>query len=169
MTDRYIWYACYGSNLSAERFACYIESGVCKENGRFYPGCRDRSRWTDDCFVMLPGRMYFGRRSAAWENGGVAFFEESERSRVYMRLYRITREQFEDVVEQEGSAKDWYGHQICLGCAENGEPIYTFTSNVRHAFNAPSDAYFQLIRRALICEGGHDPDVIDAYLETCLK
>ena len=168
MSD-YIWYACYGSNLSAERFACYIESGTCKENGKFYPGCRDKTRWTEDHFAMLPGRMYFGRQSSAWENGGVAFFEESDESRVYMRLYRITQEQFEDVVEQEGSAKDWYGHMICLGSGENGEPIYTFTSNVRHAVNAPSAAYHGLIRRALIEEGKLDPAVVDAYLDECMK
>lgn len=164
----YIWYACYGSNLSSERFACYIESGICRENGKFYPGCRDKSRWTDDRFVTLPGRMYFGRRSEAW-GGGVAFYEEDEESHVRMRLYRITREQFDDVVEQEGSAKDWYGHMVCLGSGENGEPIFTFTSNVHHAFNAPSPAYYGLIRRALIEEGGYEPDEIDAYLEECLK
>ena len=38
MDKEYVWYACYGSNLSADRFRCYIEGGVCAENGRSYEG-----------------------------------------------------------------------------------------------------------------------------------
>ena len=33
-----VWYACYGSNLSEERFCCYVQGGVAPNGKRYYPG-----------------------------------------------------------------------------------------------------------------------------------
>ncbi len=163
----HVWYAAYGSNLSAERFSCYIQGGLCKANGRSYPGCDDKALWTDTRFSSVRGRMYFGRISDSW-GGGVAFFDPCGTGSTIVRLYHITREQLLGVMEQEGSAHDWYGQLYCLGVDTNGEPIYTLTSNMVHKHNPPSDAYFQLIRTALINEGGLAEKDADCYLNGCM-
>ena len=38
---REVFYAAYGSNLSAERFACYIAGGTAPGASRALPGARD--------------------------------------------------------------------------------------------------------------------------------
>ena len=42
-----VWYACYGSNLCAERFMYYIVGGHCPFNDKDYDGCRDKTMWTE--------------------------------------------------------------------------------------------------------------------------
>ena len=169
-SDR-VWYACYGSNMSAERFACYIQGGTCKENGKPYYGCSDKTLWSDSCLRDYPGRMYFGQRSGSWkEDGvpnGVAFYDPAQTGVTHMRLYQITRGQLREVQAQEGLSPDWYGRLVTLGVHEDGFPIYTITSEVYHAHNAPSGAYFSLIRDALIRECRIPEAEADAYLEIC--
>ena len=39
-----VWYVAYGSNLSQDRFACYVQGGRADRRARrSYPGCRDRT------------------------------------------------------------------------------------------------------------------------------
>ena len=166
-SDDHVWYAAYGSNLSAERFACYIRGGLCRENGRSYQGCTDTTLWTDEYFTSIPGHMYFGKESNAW-GGGVAFFNANRRDSAIVRLYRITRAQLLDVMRQEGPSPDWYGHVQCLGVENNGEPIVTLTSKMVHEKNSPSESYLQLIKNALITEGGFKGKAVDRYLKKCM-
>ncbi len=160
----YVWYACYGSNLSADRFRCYIEGGLCKENGNVYTGCRkDRSLWTDSRIRRYPGRIYFANKSSAWEEKGVAFYDPDAKGETIMRLYRITKEQLQEVQKQEGLWPQWYGRMIELG-TEDGLPVYTITNEVPITRNAPSEKYLSLIRRALIQECGVPEDEAEEYL-----
>ena len=39
----HVWYVSYGSNMSAARFACYVEGGRPPGGTRTNPGCRDRT------------------------------------------------------------------------------------------------------------------------------
>ena len=58
----------FGSNdayLNAERFACYIRGGTCRENGRTYPGCSDTTMWKGSMIKEYPGRMYFANHSGS--------------------------------------------------------------------------------------------------------
>ena len=169
-SDR-VWYAGYGSNLSAERFACYIQGGVCRENGKTYDGCTDRTLWTDSCLRDYPGRMYFGQKSRSWKENdaakGVAFYDPAQPGKTHMRLYQISRAQLHEVQAQEGLSPNWYGRLVTLGVHEDGCPIYTFTSEVRQEPNAPSEAYLNLIRTALIEECGLTGAEADAYLNIC--
>ena len=124
-----VWYASFGSNILSERFACYLEGGRIEGMIRDMPGSRDPSpptewrRWDD-----LPHRLFFAHSSPTWDGGGVAFVDfgedlgehlgdapetpsrdissvapETRRSAlgVSYRLYRVTLEQFNDVLAQE--------------------------------------------------------------------
>ena len=166
--DEPVWYACYGSNLSAERFACYIAGGDCRENGRHYDGCADTTLWTDSCLREYPGGMYFAQKSGSWDGCGVAFYDPLLPGTTHMRLYRISRDQLHDVQAQEGCSPRWYGRLLTLGVHEDGCPICTITSVMRHERNAPGEAYLGLIRRALVGECGLSEPDADAYLARCL-
>ena len=149
-----VWYACYGSNLCAERFRYYIEGGLCPLNNRPYKGCSDKTLWRASRVQRFKGKRYFAQSSGTWGGKGVAFYNPDADGCVTMRLYLITREQFKEVQEQEGKSDSWYGRIIDLGTDDAGIPIYTFTSKRRGEPNAPSENYASLIRTALIEECG---------------
>lgn len=162
-----VWYACYGSNLSAGRFSCYISGGVCPDNGKRYPGAADPTPPREEKIILYTGKLYFGNRSASWGGQGVAFFDpqaSSPADLVYMRLYRITRSQLRDVQLQEGASAAWYGRLLCLYVDEQGVPVYTLTSETRRSANPPCDSYLRLIRNALCREVSLTPAQADAYL-----
>ena len=166
-SDR-VWYAGYGSNLSSERFRCYIKSGHCDANNKDYPGCTDKTLWSDCCLRDYPGRMYFGQKSGSWAGKGVAFYEPALPGETHMRLYQISRAQLHEVQAQEGLKPYWYGRLVTLGVHEDGCPIYTFTSEGRQERNEPSAAYLDLIRTALIEECELPAAEADAYLQRCM-
>ena len=164
-----VWYACYGSNLCADRFKCYIEGGTCKDNGRYYEGCRNnKSLWTDSKVKRFPGTMYFGNESGSWGGKGVAFYTDAYKGETIMRLYKITWGQLLEVQRQEGSSSNWYGNVLCLGIDEDGCPVYTLTSDNIRKKNAPSENYVKLISRALVEECGILEDDAAAYLSHCV-
>lgn len=157
-----VWYACYGSNLSADRFKSYIVGEINPANGIREDGCKDTSLWTDEKIKTFPGRLYFARSSGKWDHGGVAFIDPNVDGTIYMRLYLITREQFLEVQGQEGA---WYSKRVDLGVAEDGNPIYTFTAPYRYRSNPPSKKYRDWIEKALVDECGISRDVAATYLE----
>ncbi len=166
--DDPVWYACYGSNLSENRFACYIRGGICEQNKRRYAGCTNKTIWTDTKIQEMPGRMYFAKHSSAWSDKGVAFYLPETYGRTVMKLYKITYGQLKEVQQQEGSSLSWYGHMVCLGF-DTGLPIMTFTSENRQEQNEPDEAYLTLIHDALINECGLKKSVAERYLKDCLK
>ena len=96
----HIWYASYGSNLAAQRFACYLQGGRPDGAHRVYPGARDASPPSASRALLIDGRLFFGWESPTW-GGGVAFLDTGSDGQVFGRAYRITGEQFADVVAQE--------------------------------------------------------------------
>lgn len=162
-----VWYACYGSNLNAERFRYYIEGGDCPYNGRNYPGCADQTLWTDSRTRTFAGELYFGNESRTWDGKGVAFFDPEANGTVIMRLYLITRGQLLDVQDQEGLSGDWYGWLVPLGEAD-AIPVYTFTSESRRPANPPSEAYLAVIREGLVEGCGLSEAEADAYLSAAI-
>ena len=258
-----VWYASFGSNILSERFACYLEGGRIEGMVRDMPGSRDPSpptewrRWDD-----LPHRLFFAHSSPTWDGGGVAFVDFGEDLRVAgppapaetervapatrapalgvsYRLYRVTLEQFNDVLAQENGmapgdeacremtaeearsladawtalvpetlrvdgaahagcfaekltdaekafgkttlgppgetrapSERWYGYVKCIG-ALHGEPVLTFSCDAdqmrafrsgANAPNAPSAAYYEVIRKGLTQSGSADVDAA-AYLD----
>ena len=149
MTDGHIWYAAYGSNLTRSRFMVYLEGGCVPGSDHYHPPCADPTPPAADHGIALPHALYFARESNRWHGCGVAFLEplQSDAASAYVRLYRITREQFVHVVEQENGGKNkahvswdvlesgqpcracrgWYGDVVCLGAHDN-TPVYTCTA-----------------------------------------
>ena len=165
MDKEYVWYACYGSNLSSDRFRCYIEGGVCAENGRNYEGCRnDKSLWIDSKVRRFPGKIFFANHSGSWGGKGVAFYNPNGEGETIMRLYKITREQLDEVQRQEGPGDRWYGRKVDLGIDDDGCHIYTITNGIDLPLNPPSVEYVSLIKRALVEECKISEEVAKAYL-----
>ena len=96
--------------------------------------------------LLRPGRLYFALKSGRWSNGGIAFFDPVGEGNVQMRLYKVSRAQFDHLCEEEGVV---YANKLCLGIGADDLPIYTLTSEAPCAGeNMPSPEY-----SACICEG----------------
>ncbi|KAJ7956463.1 Histone deacetylase [Quillaja saponaria] len=153
-----IWYATYGSNMWKPRFLCYIEGGQVEGMIKQCFGSMDKTTPKEIQWKNFPCRLFFGHESShSWGPGGVAFLnpERNTKYNTCMCLYRITLEQFNDVLLQEnGLSYDiesplfdlsalkttttkefnfqevvkgaWYGNAVCLG-KEQGIPILTMT------------------------------------------
>lgn len=168
--DDVIWYAGYGSNLGKERFMCYIEGGICRENRKEYDGCTNKQLVSDaDDHAWFPGQMYFGNKSGTWNGKGVAFYDPKASGRTFMRMFKITWQQLKEIQKQEGPSAKWYGRIQALGIHADGCQIYTLTSEIRHTFNAPDDSYLSLITKALIEENGFTENEANRYLTLCLN
>ncbi|KAJ6396423.1 hypothetical protein OIU77_021456 [Salix suchowensis] len=99
-----IWYACFGSNMWKPRFLCYIEGGQVDGMKKPCTGSMDKNLPKEILWKNFPHRLYFGRDSTrTWGPGGAAFLhpDSSVGEKTYMCLYKITLEQFNDVLLQE--------------------------------------------------------------------
>ena len=172
--DSYVWYAAYGTNLLESRMACYLQGGLCAQNGKMYDGCTDRSLWTDTGLYYCRGHVYFGRSSGTWEGKGVPFFKPvfteiwHDHRTVCMKLYRITRGQLDEVQEQEGNSDNWYGKMYCLGLDKDGTPIITLTSRSENEENAPCDALLETMYLGLTTCCEYNKTEAVRYLRTAL-
>ena len=113
-----IWYACYGSNLKAERFNCYIAGGKPKGSiGMESAGSIDRTPFQSTATFETDWQLYFAREFVGWGGKGVAFLQPSHtddrtpksqdaiKTGALCRLYKISFEQFVDVVLQENGGR----------------------------------------------------------------
>ncbi len=165
MSENYVWYACYGSNMLKERFMHYIKGGVCRFNGACYRGCNDIADPVDERPFTIPHELYFGKSSPKWGSGGVAFLnpEKDESIVTLSRIYTITREQFDDIQAQEGLG--WYDEVLELGKLD-GIPVKTFTHSSIVVKNRPCDSYIDVIRLGL---RETYPDMATAEIEQYIK
>jgi hypothetical protein len=173
----HVWYVAYGSNLSSARFQRYID------------GCRDSSSPTDWRLVEVPFQLVFARHDPWWEDGGVAFLDvdgtpPAGRATVG-RAWRITGEQFLDVMAQEcelasGTFEEipvdvgavvlnpdaWYGEAIVLSSGADG-PELTFTSAnlAEHERVPPAPRYRATIIAGLQETCGMDQGEANAYID----
>jgi hypothetical protein len=169
-----VWYASYGSNMSAERLACYLAGGCPPGATRTYPGARDRTPPTDVRPLELAGCVYFAWHSATW-GGGIAFYDPDGPGSSVGRAYRLTLGQLSDVLEQEMHREPGVDHDLDELLAEgatvigdgryeslhvvgelDGEPVVTFTSpETMHAadHNEPASAYLATMASGL--DEGH--------------
>ncbi|OUO57828.1 hypothetical protein B5F74_11645 [Collinsella sp. An271] len=141
----HVWYVAYGSCMSYERFMCYLAGGTCKDNGRTYEGCSDPTPPICTASMPLFHDVYFGNESRSWGGAGVAFLDVDNPGFTHARAYLITREQYEQVRDQEGRSGQWYGREVELG-TRTGIPMLTFTSADKRPHNAPSEAYLSTMR-----------------------
>lgn len=164
-----VWYACYGSNLCADRFKYYIAGGLCPYNNVRYEGCDDKTLWKESKIRRFPGNLYFANSSGTWGGKGVAFFDPNGTDSTVMRLYKITWGQLLGVQRREGRSPVWYGNLVSLGVDDDGTPVYTFTSAHRGAETAPHENYISLIRDALVKECGISRTEAEAYLDEACR
>lgn len=168
MSVKYVWYACYGSNLLKERFLLYIKSGKCRFNDKCYKGCADKSEPLRDIPNTIPYELYFGKSSPSWEHGGVAFLKPNlnEKAATLGRMYLITEQQFNDIQEQEGP--NWYNKVLELPSFDNF-PVKTFTHSEEFAKNIPCDKYLDVVREGLReTYPSMNDDELEGYLKNAL-
>lgn len=100
----FVWYACYGSNLSHEWFMRYVND------------CTDKTAPTESRPYEMHHQLYFAKSSSKWDSKGVAFLNPKVEEQIVTlgRVYLITREQFEEIKFLEcGSSKyGWYRHEM---------------------------------------------------------
>ncbi|HWM75742.1 MAG TPA: histone deacetylase [Nocardioides sp.] len=180
-----VWYASYGSNMSADRLACYLTGGCPPGGTRTYPGARDRTLPTAVRPLQLAGCVYFAWHSRTW-GGGIAFYDPDGPGSSVGRAYRLNPGQLSDVLEQEMHRDPGVDHDLSELLAEgvtvlgdgryeslhvvgelDGEPVVTFTSpEAMHAadHNEPTSAYLALMARGLVEGHAWDADRVAAYL-----
>lgn len=95
-----VWYVAYGSNLSLDRFTCYLSGGRPVGAARDYPGVRDGRPPMDIRPIQLTGTVYFALQSLVW-GGAMAFLDPAGTGVVAGRAYRLRCSQFADVAAQE--------------------------------------------------------------------
>jgi hypothetical protein len=188
-----VWYVSYGSNMSAGRFACYLEGGRPPGGSRTNPGARNACPPVRSVPVDLPGTLYFAGESPQW-GGGVAFYDHETPGFAAARAYLVTAEQFADVARQEMYRIPQHGdplEEIVLNPLAGGRhtvgpgryetlvelgsrddlPLLTFTSphgadHVEHT--QPSSAYLSLLEDGLRESRGWDEQQVAAYFATVL-
>lgn len=181
-----VWYASYGSNLDADRFACYVQGGRPPGAARTYAGCRDPAAPRRDRGMLVSGQVYFAWESPTW-GGGIAFFDPAGPGEAAMHAYLVTTGQFSDVCSQE-MHRD-IGRDLDLGelIAESrtatigpgryetlhvvGEidrlPVVTFSASWDRAgidLNPPVAAYLRTMARGLQQTLGWDAEQCGDYL-----
>ncbi|XP_044477203.1 histone deacetylase 5-like isoform X2 [Mangifera indica] len=156
-----VWYASFGSNMWKPRFLCYIQGGQVEGMKKACSGSMDRNPPKETLWKTFPHRLFFGLDSTCtWGPGGVAFLnpESDNQEKTYLCLYRITLEQYNDVLLQENSPtnekyspflditalnsiadkksiclealkKGWYHNVVYLG-KERDIPILTMTCSL---------------------------------------
>ena len=184
MTD-HVWYVAYGSNLSAERFSCYLQGGRPPGAAVTYPGARDHTAPRASQAVRLLGGVYFATESQIW-GGGRALYDPDAPGKAAARSYLITTQQFSDVAAQEmyrepGADLD-LTDLAALGRIQVGEgryetliyvgqeeqmPMVTFTApwgigDVPPL--SPSHAYLRMLGRGLQESHGWDAQRVGEYL-----
>lgn len=129
----HIWYLGYGSNLHEQRFLCYIKGGTPTFGKTNHCGCTDKTLPAENKAMIINYPLYFAlsdksTKTSNWGPGGVAFIspKKDRRVKTLCRMWKITRNQYDEVKRQEGP---WYGKEILLG-DEGGIPIYTITNDV---------------------------------------
>jgi len=166
-----IWYACYGSNMDWDRFLDCLQVGNLNVAGtdKQYMACEKDTavpRETEPYFI--DGELYFAWESKTWKGHGVAFLRENGTSRVYSRLYLISKEQFEHLFAAENGRitvkvdyhtilehkfqdfdYTFYNRIVLLDGNYKGFPVMTFTNGQDLQKNEPFDEYLQLIAKGL--------------------
>ncbi|MEO0494244.1 MAG: hypothetical protein AAF081_12595, partial [Actinomycetota bacterium] len=96
-----VWYACYGSNCSRDRFLVYLDGGLAEGSADHHDGARDPSPPRADGPAVFDTNVCFAGHSGRW--GGAPAFLEHRRADAGAlgRRYLITLEQFADVQAQE--------------------------------------------------------------------
>jgi hypothetical protein len=191
-----VWYVAYGSNMAAERLACYLEGGRPPGGSRAHPGARDPRPPRRSVPVDLPGAVYFAGHSSLW-GGGVAFYDHEADGPTLARGYLVTAAQLADIAAQEmhrlprpddpleevvldGLPHQDGRHRVGPGHYEtlvevgrrDGVPMLTFTAphgidHVEHT--EPSAAYLAVLATGLRESRGWSQVRAEAHLQAVVR
>ncbi|XP_038878340.1 histone deacetylase 5 [Benincasa hispida] len=132
-----IWYAAFGSNLWCPRFLCYLIGGQVEGMNRPCTGSMDKTAPKEIMWKTFPHRLFFGREyTNTWGQGGVAFLhpESNSEEKSYLCLYRITLEQFNDLLYQENSGSGFLSDNPLLDIAN----LNKVTDNPSNSIEVPT-------------------------------
>ena len=192
-----VWYVSYGSNMSADRLACYIQGGCPVGGSRAHPGARDPRPPRASIPVELPGSVYFAGTSTLW-GGGVAFYDHETPGPAVGRAYLVTAQQFADIAAQEmhrvpdpddpieeivvgGLDPEYDGrHHVGPGHYETlveigriaGAPMLTFTAphGIDHVdHRPPTPKYLAMLAEGLREGHGWNDREIDRYFSRLVR
>jgi len=166
----FVWYAGYGSNLSEQRFSCYIQGGKPTYGKITDNPCSDSDLPSENHPFTIPYRLYFAlppkkKKTNNWGQGGVAYIEPNEEKNkdnwTKGRIWKISRDQYDEVKIKEGAS---YNHEIYID-NRDGIPIITITNQNRLSnVLAPSESYIKTIMEGLMETYDMDDDAIVSYL-----
>lgn len=110
-----VWYVCYGSNLSLERFNLYLAA------------CTDKTKPEKEYQCEIPyKRFFYDKKTRLWPGSALAFIDKRKGSGTALgRAYLITEGQYDQIKYKEGAN---YTFPISLGKIE-GIEAKTFTSD----------------------------------------
>ncbi len=128
--ENHLWYACYGSNIREERFLKYIDR------------CSDQTPPKESQPFTFHHPIYFAKTTKTWDHGGKAFLDDTASGTACGRIYKITKEQFDEIKGFEGAD---YRKLLYFGVTD-GLPVYSFTDICRNNQDRlPSVRYFSTI------------------------
>lgn len=162
--EDYVWYACYGSNINYDRFMYYINGDI---SGKYSSknGCTNKTRPIEERKFIFECPIYFAGKSKRW-GGGMAFLDYESSGNAYGKIYKITMQQFKEVLAQEQKCKLY--NAILLVDYIDDLPVFTFTSEkkLNSILNQPSDFYKQVIKEGILnLYDNLNSDQIDQYLK----
>ena len=139
--NKFVWYACYSSNLCEERFNCYLSGG--RVDGMSYSctGARDATPAADSLIRWMPYRVFFAyAMRSAWGYGGVAMLDvtPNQTHKCFMRLYKVTLQQFNDIIAQENNLKPPIPTASSLTCELLGKLRLQAPGSLRVQFESGS-------------------------------
>ena len=130
---KYVWYACYGSNINKERFLKYIKK------------CTNKSLPLQEKPYLFFHNVYFAKYSRRWK-GGKAFLDDTCPGLALGKIYKITEEQLKEIQANEGND---YTKLVELGTIK-GLQVFTFTDQQKNEKEtAPSKSYYTTILKGL--------------------
>ncbi len=108
--------------------------------------CSDRTPPVEDRPFSFPYPVVFaGRAGSRWDYKGIAFLDVDNAGHAFGRIYKITEDQYREVMHQEGAA---YQRKVELGEID-GMPVVSFTWTHEHNKALPSIKYLDVILKGL--------------------
>lgn len=173
--DELIYYVCYGSNLLEERLESYFTGRGLEKYGIKE---REESPFAEEDLlfrkknevVLLPYSLYFAKNSSRWDQGGVAFIDQSVKLEddkkekwTIGRAYLMSEAQYDYLREQEGDI--WYAKDVRLPSVHGIKALaFTNSSPQRNRRNVPSKRYLEVIEDGLM-ECGLNKEEAEEYLK----
>lgn len=134
---------------------------------RYINRCTDETPPEESRAFHIPYNIYFAKYTSKWE-GAKAFLDISKPGFAYGRIYKITKEQYEEVKRMEGPD---YRQKVDLGYVDD-IPVYSFTdTKTNYDNNNPSDKYCNIILDGLIETYGNvlNEETLRKYIEKAKK